>query len=46
MDEENNLKQTMKLEVRGTLAKGRQHMRWMDNIRHVISKCGLDDVCA
>ena len=42
MDEENNLKQAIQMEVRGTLAKRRPQL----NIRHVISKCGLDDVCA
>ena len=38
MDEGNKVKQTMKMEVRGTRAKGRPRMRWMDNIRHDISK--------
>ena len=29
----NKVKQTMKMEVRGTRVKGRARMRWMDNIR-------------
>ena len=35
------LKQTLKMEVRGTMGKGRPGMRWMDNIRHEMNECGL-----
>ena len=38
MYEENKVKRTMKMEVRGTRAKGRPRMRWMDNIRRDMSK--------
>ena len=41
MDEGNKVKQTIKMEVRGTRAKGRPGMRWMDNIRHDMNKCVL-----
>ena len=44
MDQENKVKQrTTKMEVRGTRAKGRSRMRWMDNIRQDINKCGLEE---
>ena len=43
MDEENNVKQTMKMEVRSTRAKGRPRIRWMYNMRHDMNKCGLDE---
>ena len=33
----------MKMEVRGTREKGRPRMRWMDNIRHDVYKCGLEE---
>ena len=33
VDDGNKVKQTMKMEVRGTRAKGNPRMRWMDNIR-------------
>ena len=42
MDEGNNVKQMMKMEVGGTRAKGRPRMRWMDNIRHNMNKCSLE----
>ena len=35
--------QTMKMEVRGTRGKGRPRMRWMDNMRHDMNKCGLEE---
>ena len=41
--EENKVKQTMKMEVRGTRTKGRPRITWMDNIRHDINKCGLEE---
>ena len=40
-NEENKMKQTMKMVVRGTRAKGRPRMRWME-IRHDMNKCGLE----
>ena len=43
MDDENKVKQTMKVEVRGTRAKGRPRMRWMDNIRHGMNECGSEE---
>ena len=43
IQEGNKVKQTMKMEVRGTQAKGRPRMRWMDNIRHDMTKCGLEE---
>ena len=43
MGEENKVKQTMKMKVKGTRAKGRPSMRWMDNIRHDMDKCGLEE---
>ena len=43
MEEGNKVKQNIKMEVRGTPAKGRPRMRWMDNIRHDITKCGLEE---
>ena len=43
MYEENKVKQTMKMEVRGTRVKGRPRMWWMDNIRQDMSKCGLEE---
>ena len=43
MDVGNKVKQTMKMEVRGTWEKGRPRMRWMDNIRHDMNKCGLEE---
>ena len=36
-------KQTMKLKVRGTWAKGRQRMRLMDSIWHDMNECGLEE---
>ena len=36
------MKQTMKMEVRGTRAKGRSNMRWMHNIRHDMNKCDFE----
>ena len=33
----------MKMEVRGTPAKGRPRMKWMDNIRHDMNKCSLEE---
>ena len=44
MDEGNKVKQTMKMEVRGTRAKGRPRMRWMDNIRRDKNMRGLEEV--
>ena len=41
VDERNEVKQTMKMEVRGSRAKGRQRMRWRDNIKPDINECGL-----
>ena len=35
---DNKVKQTMKMGVRGTEAKGRPRMRWMDNIRREMNK--------
>ena len=35
------LKQTMKMEVKCTMGKGRPGMRWMDNNRHEMNECGL-----
>ena len=43
MDEGNKVKQTMKMEVRGTRAKGRPRMRQMNNIRQGINKCRLEE---
>ena len=43
MGEENKVKQTMIMEVRGTCEKGKPRTRWMDNIRHGMSMCGLED---
>ena len=43
MDEGKKVIETMKMEVRGTQAKGRPRMRWMDNIRRDTSKCGLEE---
>ena len=43
MDEGNKVKQTMKKEVRGTRGKGRRRMGWVDNIRHDMSKFGLEE---
>ena len=43
MDQENKVKQTMKMEVRGTRAKVRPRMRWMNYIRHDMDKCGLEE---
>ena len=37
------MKQAMKIEVKGTRAKGRLRMRWMDNIRLDMNKCGLEE---
>ena len=38
------VKQTMKMEVRGTRAKGRPRMGWTDNIRHDMNKlCDLEE---
>ena len=42
MDEENKVKPSTKMDVRGTEAKGRPRMRWMDNIKHDMNKCGLE----
>ena len=33
----------MKMEVTGTQVKGRPRMRWIDNIRHDLNKCGLEE---
>ena len=41
LDEGNNVKQMKRMKVRGTRAKGRSIMRWMDNIRHDMNKRGL-----
>ena len=43
MDDGNKVKHTMKMEVRGNQAKGRPRMRWMDNIRHDMNMCGLEE---
>ena len=43
MAQENNVKQPMKMEVGGTRTKGRPRMGWMDNIRHDMDKCGLEE---
>ena len=40
MDEEDKMNRMMKMEVRGSRAKG---MRWMDNIRRVVNKCGPEE---
>ena len=42
-DKGNTVEQTKKTEVRGTWAKGRARMRWMDNIRHDMNKSGLEE---
>ena len=42
-DEGNKVKPTMKMEVRGTEAKGRPRTRWMGNIRHDMNKYGLEE---
>ena len=47
MGKGNKVKQTMKMEVRGTRVKGRPRRRWMDkpyNIRHDMNKCGLEEI--
>ena len=31
------------MEVRGTQVTGRLKMRWMDNIRHDMNKCGMEE---
>ena len=43
MDERNKVKQIMKIEVRGNRARGRPRLRWMDNIRHDMNACGLEE---
>ena len=43
MDEGNKVKQMMKMEVRGTRAKPRPRMRCVDNTRHDMNKCGLEE---
>ena len=43
MDEGNKVKQNIKVEVRGTGAKGRPRIMWMDNIRHDMDKYGLKE---
>ena len=43
LDEGNGVKETMKMKARGTRAKGRPRMRWMDNIRPGMDKYGLEE---
>ena len=43
MDEGNKAKQTMKMVVRGTQVNGRPRMRLMDDIRHDMNKCGVEE---
>ena len=37
------MKPMMKMEMRGTEAKGRPRTRWMGNIRHDMNKCDLEE---
>ena len=39
------MNETMKIDVRGTEAKGRPRMRWMENIRHDMNKCVIAGGC-
>ena len=43
IDEGHKVLQTMEMEVRGARAKGRPRMRWTDNIRHDMNKCGTEE---
>ena len=43
MREENKVKQTMNMEVRGRRAKGRPRMRCINNNMHGMNKCGLEE---
>ena len=43
MIERNNVKQTVKMEMRDTRVNGRPRLKLMGNIRHAMNKLGLEE---